>query len=293
MSRPKATVRARGLLTIPAAPADARRRCSRAALRSPLVDRGLPDPQATAYALRDGASGKVRLLIAARVGRASRPVSVGFALSGPGGKVVASRAYEGVAGGDGEWLEFTGEAVVDPATYNLRLAVVDAGGRRGSVEHTVKAALVSAGGLEISDLVLAPASAGRGGAPGASTWSSRAAGSRPSWRWPAAIRPASPARRSPSSWRSRRTAPPLLRAPVVGRGGGEGRDARGPHRDRRRAAPARRLHRPRGGLPRGQAGGGRHAAVPHRPAAGRDAPSPAPRSPACSSRPDPSTGPSS
>ena len=49
---------------------------------------------------------------------------------------------------------------MDPNTYNLRIAVVDAGGRRGSVEHTVKAALVSAGGLEISDLVLAPASDG-------------------------------------------------------------------------------------------------------------------------------------
>ena len=87
-------------------------------------------------------------------------MSVGFALSRPEGKVVASRAYQGLAGGDGEWVEFTGEAVVDPATYNLRLAAVDAGGRRGSVEHTVKAALVSAGGLEISDLVLAPSSAG-------------------------------------------------------------------------------------------------------------------------------------
>jgi tetratricopeptide (TPR) repeat protein len=49
---------------------------------------------------------------------------------------------------------------VDPNTYNLRLAVVDAAGRHGSVDHTVKAALVSAGGLEISDLVLAPSSAG-------------------------------------------------------------------------------------------------------------------------------------
>ncbi len=74
--------------------------------------------------------------------------------------MVASRAYQGIAGGEGEWVEFTGEAVVDPATYNLRLAAVDAAGRRGSVEHRVKAALVSAGGLEISDLVLAPSSTG-------------------------------------------------------------------------------------------------------------------------------------
>ena len=158
VKRPKATVRARGLLNIPAAAPTPEALLS-ATLRSPLVERGLP-VRATAYALREGASGRVRLLIAARVGRASRPVSVGFALSGPGGRLVASRAYQGIAGGDGEWVEFTGEVVVDPASYNLRLAVVDAGGRRGSVEHTVKAALVSAGGLEISDLVLAPSSGG-------------------------------------------------------------------------------------------------------------------------------------
>jgi VWFA-related protein len=158
VSRPKATVRARGVINIPSAPSTSEALLG-AALRSPLVERGLP-VRVTAYALRDGASGKVRLLVAAQVARASRPVSVGFALSGPGGKVVASRAYQGIAGGDAGWVEFTGEAVVDPATYNLRLAVVDAGGRRGSVEHTVKAALVSAGGLEISDLVLAPSWAG-------------------------------------------------------------------------------------------------------------------------------------
>jgi VWFA-related protein len=158
VSRPKATVRARGLLNIPVV-APSPEAVLGATLRSPLVERGLPI-RAAAYAMRGGASGKVRLLIAARVTRATRPVSVGFALYGPGGNVAASRAYQGIAGGDGEWVEFTGEVLVDPATYNLRLAVVDAGGHRGSVEHLVKAALVSAGGLEISDLVLAPSSAG-------------------------------------------------------------------------------------------------------------------------------------
>ena len=158
VSRPGALVRARGLLEIPSHPPTPESLLV-AALRSPLVDRGLP-LQATAFALRDAASGRVRLLIAARVGRTGRPLSVGFALSDAAGKVAASRAYEGIQGGDGDWVDFTGEAVVDPATYRLRLAAVDASGRRGSVEHTVKAALVTAGGLEISDLVLAPASGG-------------------------------------------------------------------------------------------------------------------------------------
>jgi len=65
--------------------------------------------------MRDAATGKVRLLIAARVGRPSRPLNVGFVLLGPGGKVAASRGYKGIGGGDGEWAEFTSEAVVDPA----------------------------------------------------------------------------------------------------------------------------------------------------------------------------------
>ena len=156
VSRPKATVRARGLLNIPTTPPSHQELLS-ATLRSPLVERGLP-VRASAYALRGATPGKVRLLITARVGRATRPVSVGFVLAGPQGKVAASRGYEGITGGDGEWVEFTGEAEVDPATYTLRLAAVDAGARRGSVEHTVKAALVSAGGVEVSDLVLAGSS---------------------------------------------------------------------------------------------------------------------------------------
>jgi tetratricopeptide (TPR) repeat protein len=153
LPRQKATVRARGLLDIPSRPPSPPEQLA-AALRSPLVEGGLPIRAAT-YALRDPATGKVRVLIAARVGRASRPVSLGFALASATGEVAASRAYQGLAGGEGEWLEFTSDAVVDPNTYRLRLAAVDAAGRRGSVEHTVKAALVSAAGLEVSDLVLA------------------------------------------------------------------------------------------------------------------------------------------
>ena len=159
VGRPKVTVRARGLLTVPSVPPEPEALLG-AALRSPLVERGLA-VRATSYAMRDAATGKVRLLIAAQVGRPSRPLNVGFVLLGPGGKVAASRGYKGIGGGDGEWAEFTSEAVVDPAPYILRLAAVDAAGRRGSVEHAVKAALVSAAGLEVSDLVLAPASGGR------------------------------------------------------------------------------------------------------------------------------------
>ncbi len=157
VKREKVAVRSRGLLSIPATPPSAQQVLT-TALRSPLVERGLGLRVAT-YA-RPAPGGKVRLLLAAEVARASRPVSVGFVLLAAG-KVAASRLVEGLSGGDGLAVLYTGEATVDPGTYTLRLAAVDAGGRRGSVHHEAKAAVVSAGGLLISDLVLAsPATGG-------------------------------------------------------------------------------------------------------------------------------------
>ena len=148
------SVRWRSVLNIPAAAPSPQQAIS-AALRSPLVERGLLIRVAT-YA-RPAPEGKVRLLLAAEVAQASRPVSVGFALFGPNGKVAASRMVEGLSSGEaGSALLYAGEATVDPGAYTLRLAAIDASGRRGSVHHEAKAAVVSAGGLRISDLVLAP-----------------------------------------------------------------------------------------------------------------------------------------
>ena len=158
VKRDKVSVRSRGLLSIPAAAPSAQQVLT-TALRSPLVERGL-GVRVTSYA-RPAPAGKVRLLLAAEVVRASRPVSVAFALLTADGKVATSRLVEGLSGGAGEPLLFAGEATVDPGTYTLRLAAVDAGGRRGSVHHQAKAAVVSAGGLMISDLVLT--SPGSGG----------------------------------------------------------------------------------------------------------------------------------
>jgi VWFA-related protein len=151
------TVRSRGVIAVPAT-APSTEALLASALRSPVAQRGLP-VRATAYALRDPASGRVRLLVRADVGRAEPPASVAYVLARPDGRAVTSRAFEGLAPRDG-WVPLVAEAVVDPGSYTLRVAAVDARGRRGSVEHQVKAAPVSAGGLEISDLVLAPAGAG-------------------------------------------------------------------------------------------------------------------------------------
>jgi hypothetical protein len=150
--RDKVTVRSRGLLSIPATPPSPQQVIAQA-LRTPLLERGLGVRVAT-FA-RPAPGGKVRLLLAAEVARASKPVSVGFLLLGADGKLAASRMVPGLTGGEGDLVPFAGEATVDPGTYTLRLAAVDAAGRRGSVHHETKAAVVSAGGLVISDLLLA------------------------------------------------------------------------------------------------------------------------------------------
>ena len=154
VARTRATVRARGLLTVPAQAPSVQSQLG-AALRSPLVERGLTVRVAT-YALHAAEAGDVRLVITAEIGRASRPVSVGFALVDHEGRAVASRGYEGITDGTAEWVRFTSDAVVPAGSYDLRLAAIDMAGRRGSVHHEAKAALVSAGGLDLSDLVLAP-----------------------------------------------------------------------------------------------------------------------------------------
>lgn len=157
VKRDKATVRARGLVAIPTAPPTPQQAIA-AALRSPLVERGLP-LRVAAWA-RPAPGGKVRLLLAAEVARASRPVSVGFALIGASGKVAASRLVDGLSAAQGESVLFTGEAVVEPGDYALRLAAVDAAGRRGSVHRDARAAVVTAGAVLVSDLLLAAPGAG-------------------------------------------------------------------------------------------------------------------------------------
>ncbi|MFI4942852.1 MAG: VWA domain-containing protein [Burkholderiales bacterium] len=155
--REQVTVRARGVLSLPTAPPSAQQSIT-TSLRSPLVESGL-GIRVASWA-RPAPGGKVRLLLAAEVARASRTVSVGYALVAGGNKVVASKLVEGLRAPEGEPVSFASEALVDPGTYTLRLAAVDAAGHRGSVHHETKAAVTTAGGLLISDLVLAAPGSG-------------------------------------------------------------------------------------------------------------------------------------
>src|SRR5262249_7525320 len=79
----------------------------------------------------------------------------GFMLLDAKGKVAAS-GLQKLIEPTPDPVVFAGTAVVEPGTYSLRLAARDRSGRRGSVVHPVKAAVVSAGGLEPGGVGLGP-----------------------------------------------------------------------------------------------------------------------------------------
>ncbi len=123
-----------------------------ASLRSPFVATELPVRVAT-YALSDRATRRVRILTVAEVGESRGGVTVGFVLEDAKGKVVGS-GMQRLPDSSKDVVTLASTSVVDPGAYTLRLAARDRTGRRGSVVHTVKAALVSTSGLEMSDLML-------------------------------------------------------------------------------------------------------------------------------------------
>ncbi len=123
-----------------------------ASLRSPFLATDLLVRVAT-YALPDRATKRVRILTAAEVGEARGGLTLGFVLEDKKGKVVGS-GMQRLIDKPQDLVTFASTVVVDPGVYTLRLAARDRTGRRGSVVHEVKAALVSASGLEMSDLLL-------------------------------------------------------------------------------------------------------------------------------------------
>jgi VWFA-related protein len=158
--RPGLTVRARRALPM-AAPQLEQKELLASTIRNPQVALELP-LRVTTYSSRDPASGKVRVLVSAEVGKGGTPpagLAVGFALVDDKGKVVGS-SYQRVgddvvATTDGP-VSYLGSTSVDPGRYVLKLAAIDARGRRGSVEHPVRASLTTIGPFEVSDLVVAP-----------------------------------------------------------------------------------------------------------------------------------------
>lgn len=136
-------------------------------LRSPVVTTELSLRVAT-YAYPDG--GRVRVMVATEVGGgvdATSDVTLAYALRDPEGTVVSSGMRQVTATPaetpSGPVLEYSRSMLVDPGSYALRVAVLDAAGRRGSVEHPLHAAQLSDAPLAVGDLMVADRSSVAGG----------------------------------------------------------------------------------------------------------------------------------
>jgi len=143
------TARARRSVHIARSTAEAPEQALAALLRSPLPATEVP-MSVTTYTTREPSKPQLRVLVAADIGgEIAVDRSLAYRLVDSKGKVAAS--------GGGQLKDartFLGAASVPPGDYNLRVAVIDARHRRGSVEHSVKATLVWGEGIEVSDLML-------------------------------------------------------------------------------------------------------------------------------------------
>jgi len=115
------------------------------------VSRELP-LRATAYSAREAGSDKLKLVTLFEPRDALAPLTEAFvAVFDAAGKLTAQWS-----GGADELRRSPAVAgvLVKPGRYRVRVAAIDANGRRGTVDHSVTAELVSAGTASLSALVL-------------------------------------------------------------------------------------------------------------------------------------------
>ena len=135
-------------------------------LQQPLLATELPVKVAT-YNLRTPGAPTVKVVVTTEFGRnaiAQEDATVAYVVLTDKGKVagtsITANKATPVRSGTAGPLQATTVIEVPPGHYMLRLAVLDANGRAGSVEHPLDAGLSSAGDVELADLLLAPANAG-------------------------------------------------------------------------------------------------------------------------------------
>ena len=157
------TVRANHTASAPAATSTTRGsdEVLREALGSAIAMGGVP-LRLSAFARRDAAPGKIRIHLAADIGSAGASAgeySVGYVIVDRADKVVASLGrrltLSPVPGSTKQPLVFDTALAIDPGQYSIRFGVVDPEGRRGTaVRQLDVSSLISASGLQTSDLIL-------------------------------------------------------------------------------------------------------------------------------------------
>ncbi len=125
----------------------------------------------SAYTLRDTESDKLRILMATEIDRTGNPdgkLALAYFLTDDTGRVVGSQIDHEVktpVDPANNLQTYTG-FIVSGATgaHVLKIAVVDDRGRRGSVEHSFKAALTTLGPFRATDLLIVDERTASGGA---------------------------------------------------------------------------------------------------------------------------------
>lgn len=132
----------------------------RDALVSPFPVSGLP-LRLTTFAQQDPASSKVQMVIAADVdqpGAQPAEYTLGFLVIDAQNRVAASwsakQRLTPASASPGAPLSFRAAVPLEPGTYSLRFAAVDAAGRRGSVARSVAAWKLLGEELAVGDLIV-------------------------------------------------------------------------------------------------------------------------------------------
>jgi tetratricopeptide (TPR) repeat protein len=129
-------------------------------LRAPLLAAEIPI-KLTTYTFKDPESPQLKVILVADVDRslnAGGTVALGYMLVDDKGKIVSSD-FEPVVPNPIDprtrIQKYIGAAIAPPGTYTLKVAVVDDGGKRGSVERTFVAKINGFGQLHATDLLIA------------------------------------------------------------------------------------------------------------------------------------------
>ena len=130
-----------------------------AALNSPLPMSALPVRVGT-FSLQGPERGRVQLLLRAEIGGeydTERPVTIGFTITDKAGRVIDSQVtnprLSPAANASPGALQFVGGSTVPPGEYVLKFVAIE-GGRAGTVEHAVHAAVAAKGAMTVSDLLV-------------------------------------------------------------------------------------------------------------------------------------------
>jgi VWFA-related protein len=151
------TVRSRRQFRIPIVVAKSADTEVAALLRDPLPAVEIP-LKLTTYTFRAPREQKMRLFIAAEIDRsinAEGRFTAGYVVVDFDGKLVTSQMdSELPPAADRQVQRYFSQASVEPGKYTVKLAVVDDGGRRGSIERVAEARLTQAGAFRATDLLI-------------------------------------------------------------------------------------------------------------------------------------------